>query len=567
MKRQHLLRIIGIYMISASLWAGALSPAVTAYAAEGNTAESAPAEEPSGGDEPSGGEEPSGGGDDSGAGEDSGGSDDSGAGEDSGGGDDGGSGEDSGEGGGGSPSEEAGTDDSGEGQTGTDDGSGSTGEGAAFGDTTAAPVEEPALEGATTGVTATTAEKAKELDPKEQPEGFLEAEQHEGSNEDLIAQQHIVTDMPKIRRDFRFTTIDAVYAFSTESTQIYEERSEDAQVVGTIAKNGVLYELEDEDDGWIYVESGSVRGFVHEDKMIRGEDAQKLLGIMEEQAERITSILPKGISKEAYFFYAQETVPYYENDAYAFRRITTKDTVIEPVAALANTDLAIMEERSAQAREAGNLEAGGLAYIIEEAGNGWVFVESGNVRGFVHNSDLDRSGAAQDQIDEHGEGSLAKAKEALEPEDNKATYYTLTSVKEGGGNQVQRDQREAAGKSALLRRKSLCVGRNQPDQRGRLLRFRSDAVFPLRISSAQSGGSAVGIRHTDPCQRCGARRPDLLRKKRICLSCGHVRGGVYHVAMYAGDGKTVEAYSSNYGIITKELGDRDAVWATRIIED
>ena len=145
MKRQHLLRIIGIYMISASLWAGALSPAVTAYAAEGNTAESAPAEEPSGGDEPSGGEEPSGGGDDSGAGEDSGGA-----------------GEDSGEGGGGSPSEEAGTDDSGEGQTGTDDGSGSTGEGAAFGDTTAAPVEEPALEGATTGVTATTAEKAKE---------------------------------------------------------------------------------------------------------------------------------------------------------------------------------------------------------------------------------------------------------------------------------------------------------------------------------------------------------------------------------------------------------------------
>ena len=82
MKRQHLLRIIGIYMISASLWAGALSPAVTAYAAEGNTAESAPAEEPSGGDEPSGGEEPSGGGDDSGSGEDSGGSDDSGAGED-----------------------------------------------------------------------------------------------------------------------------------------------------------------------------------------------------------------------------------------------------------------------------------------------------------------------------------------------------------------------------------------------------------------------------------------------------------------------------------------------------
>ena len=555
MKRQHLLRIIGIYMISASLWAGALSPAVTAYAAEGNTAESAPAEEPSGGDEPSGGEEPSGGGDDSDAGEDSGGSDDSGAGEDSGGGDDGGSGEDSGEGGGGSPSEEAGTDDSGEGQTGTDDGSGSTGEGAAFGDTTAAPVEEPALEGATTGVTATTAEKAKELDPKEQPEGFLEAEQHEGSNEDLIAQQHIVTDMPKIRRDFRFTTIDAVYAFSTESTQIYEERSEDAQVVGTIAKNGVLYELEDEDDGWFYVESGSVRGFVHEDKMIRGEDAQKLLGIMEEQAERITSILPKGISKEAYFFYAQETVPYYENDAYAFRRITTKDTVIEPVAALANTDLAIMEERSAQAREAGSLEAGGLAYIIEEAGNGWVFVESGNVRGFVHSSDLDRSGAAQEQIDEHGEGSLAKAKEALEPEDNKATYYTLTSVKEGTKYSEIREK--------LLEKALSCVGNpyvwggtsltNGADCSGFVQTLYSLFGYHLpRVAAAQSGyGTQIPVSDAAP--------GDLIFFAR--------NGYVYHVAMYAGDGKTVEAYSSNYGIITKELGDRDAVWATRIIED
>ena len=44
-------------------------------------------------------------------------------------------------------------------------------------------------------------------------------------------------------------------------------------------------------------------------------------------------------------------------------------------------------------------------------------------------------------------------------------------------------------------------------------------------------------------------------------------GYVYHVAMYAGDGKTVEAYSTQYGIITKELSERNAVWATRIIED
>ena len=90
----------------------------------------------------------------------------------------------------------------------------------------------------------------------------------------------------------------------------------------------MLYELEEEDNGWIYVESGKVRGFVREDDLIRGEDADKMLELLEKQAERISRMLPEGISKDAYFFMAQETVPYYENAAYAFRRITTEDTVI-----------------------------------------------------------------------------------------------------------------------------------------------------------------------------------------------------------------------------------------------
>ena len=32
-------------------------------------------------------------------------------------------------------------------------------------------------------------------------------------------------------------------------------------------------------------------------------------------------------------------------------------------------------------------------------------------------------------------------------------------------------------------------------------------------------------------------------------------------------GKTIEAYSTGVGIIMKEISDRSAVWATRIIED
>ena len=44
-------------------------------------------------------------------------------------------------------------------------------------------------------------------------------------------------------------------------------------------------------------------------------------------------------------------------------------------------------------------------------------------------------------------------------------------------------------------------------------------------------------------------------------------GYVYHVALYAGDGMTIEAYSENRGIIATPIGNRDAVWATRVIED
>ena len=73
-----------------------------------------------------------------------------------------------------------------------------------------------------------------------------------------------------------------------------------------------------------------------------------------------------------------------------------------------------------------------------------------------------------------------------------------------------------------------------------------------RVAAAQSGvGTQIPVSDAAP--------GDLIFFAR--------NGYIYHVAMYAGDGKTVEAYSTQYGIITKELTERNAVWATRIIED
>ena len=388
-----------------------------------------------------------------------------------------------------------------------------------------------------------------------EPEGYAEAENYDGTNEELIAQQHIVFDMPMIRKDFRFTTVDKVFAFSAEEIEILEAREDGAEVVGRIARNGVLYELEEEDNGWIYVESGKVRGFVREDDLIRGEDAEKMLDLLEKQAERISRMLPEGISKDAYFFTAQETIPYYENAAYAFRRITTEDTVITKKPAIAKAETGIMEECGEDAREAGRLSEGGLCYVIEDAGEGWLFVESGDVRGFVKVSALDQSGAAKAKVEEAGEDALETAAEEIKPADNKATYYTVTSIKEGAKYNEVREK--------ILEKALSCVG-NPYVWGGTSLTHGADCsgfvqtLYSLfgyhlpRVAAAQSRvGTQIPVSDAAP--------GDLIFFAR--------NGYVYHVAMYAGDGKTVEAYSSQYGIITKELSERNAVWATRIIED
>ena len=44
-------------------------------------------------------------------------------------------------------------------------------------------------------------------------------------------------------------------------------------------------------------------------------------------------------------------------------------------------------------------------------------------------------------------------------------------------------------------------------------------------------------------------------------------GHIYHVVMYAGDGKTIEAASTKLGIIESKVNTKNAVWATRIIND
>ena len=47
-------------------------------------------------------------------------------------------------------------------------------------------------------------------------------------------------------------------------------------------------------------------------------------------------------------------------------------------------DLKIREQRKDGARTTGTLAKGGLCYILADGDKDWIFVESGNARGFVN---------------------------------------------------------------------------------------------------------------------------------------------------------------------------------------
>ncbi len=62
--------------------------------------------------------------------------------------------------------------------------------------------------------------------------------------------------------------------------------AEKVRSVGEISQDGLLYILKEEKNGWLYVESGKVRGFVKESELYTGDAAQVLLSGYQKQAKK-----------------------------------------------------------------------------------------------------------------------------------------------------------------------------------------------------------------------------------------------------------------------------------------
>lgn len=102
-----------------------------------------------------------------------------------------------------------------------------------------------------------------------------------------------------------------------------------------------------------------------------------------------------------------------------------------------------------------------LCYILADAGSEWIFVESGDVRGFVKREYLSTGDGVENQILENGESTYSYADLKISAKENKACYYTITSIKKGS---ISDSIRESMLKYASqFIRKSLCLGRHQPD--------------------------------------------------------------------------------------------------------
>ena len=464
-----------------------------------------------------------------------------------------------------------------------------------------------------------------ETDQNGQGDQVEETQTEAISNEELISRQQIVK-LPQMIDDFRFWTVARIYAFAKEDLYVREsipegvdgtadtsdeslkadkkaakkeakklnasyekaqqnkkeaihaglitepeqtqtdvmlnenvtnQNAEQVRYIGKLDKNGLLYILKAEENGWLYVESGNVRGFVKASEVYTGNAAQKLLEVYQKEAKKTAAengAEYTGIEGTAAI--AQPLISPQENQAYTYLRATVNQTVADKNYATVNaTMLNVREGKGTESRIVGTMSQGALCYVLADADSDWVYVESADVRGFVARQYLNTGDEVTTQVETTGEDHYQTAEEIISPEENQALYYTLTSTKEGTPNGAVRESileyaSQFIGNPYVWGGTSLTEG---ADCSGFVQQIYKAYGYDLpRVAQDQSQyGTQIPVEDAQP--------GDLI----FYAKAGHV----YHVVMYAGDGKTIEAANTKAGIISGTVNTENAVWATRILED
>ena len=362
-------------------------------------------------------------------------------------------------------------------------------------------------------------------------------------------------------QDFRFFKTDPVYAIAKrDKIPIYEEKDEGSELTGRLEVYGVLHILSEEEDDWYYVESGEVRGFILSKGLMTGKKAEKYVKQNKEECLETAVALMSPL----------------ENESFYYTRTTGYETIAEKVYASPTVDIEIMDRIPAKdenksnekSKAVGLLEEGALCFIIEDEEEEWVFIESGDVRGFVPFNTLIVEGI-EEQVTEGGEESYLTAKEYIRPKENRACYYTYLSVKEAAADYEEEQEPENGNgglshiREAIISYAAQFIGNpyvwggtiltQGADCSGFVQSIYGDFGYNIpRVAEDQAKfGTRIPVEQAQP--------GDLIFYER--------NNYIYHVVMCAGNGETIEAQSSATGIVNAGINWDVAAWAVRIISE
>ena len=253
---------------------------------------------------------------------------------------------------------------------------------------------------------------------------------------------------------------------------------------------------------------------------------------------------------------ATESISWKENKNIAYARGTVKNFVAQKDYALVTAStLNVREGKGTDTRIVAELPNNALVYQLADKDQEWVYVESGDVRGFVYYEYLRRGDEVNAEVAEVGEENFPSVNEIIDYSEVTSLYYVRESVKEGKYSSKAREQ--------IVNYASQFIGNpyvwggtdpvNGADCSGFVQSIYSDFGYSLpRVAQDQAYyGTKIAVEDALP--------GDLIFYMNSS-------GYIYHVVMYAGDGRTVEAANSKLGIINGTV-DGNACWATRIISE
>ncbi len=250
------------------------------------------------------------------------------------------------------------------------------------------------------------------------------------------------------------------------------------------------------------------------------------------------------------------------NDSFYMRQIRSRSNLranfekVDKVYAIANQTVMVREEARPDAAIVGRMGNGALAYIIDDTEGDWYFIESGDVRGFVLKTDLASGEEVDRQVQETEEKNFQTATIAKDISKNKAYRYVLKTARdEADFTKVSAKRQAMIEYSRQFLGKPYVWGGEDPNTGADCSGFVGYVYRNFGISlprcSYEQAETGVRIDAKD------AVPGDLIFYAR--------NGVVYHVLMYIGDGKAINAQSTATGIVISNVNYDKACWATRYL--